>query len=220
MPCSGCDANAKPPGVKLTEKGPDRTAEVTLPVGEYSKSTVDEMLVERGFDPAAWTVEFLTVNQWDAIAGGVSEEHPEGYLVTLKQTKATLKPLVALEESEAGRLLMWALKSRAPVVRTPTPRVDAGLDGESRLIVAIGDDQAPFVNWPLHELTCEALRDLDPYGMVYMGDGADFPTVRATLRRRTSTTVSRFRNASTRSIGSSLSASKQPSSARVIGCNT
>ena len=40
VPCSGCDANAKPPGVKLTEKRPDRTAEVTLPVGEYSKSTV------------------------------------------------------------------------------------------------------------------------------------------------------------------------------------
>jgi hypothetical protein len=95
--------------------------------------------------------------------------------VTLQQIKALLRRHVPQEETDWWRFTEQ-LRSLGRDVRAPKQRT-APYKKQPRTWVLAGDDQAPFVNWPLHELTCEAWRDIGPDGWVHMGDGVDFGIV-------------------------------------------
>jgi hypothetical protein len=150
------------PAERVSVKRKDDTMSVTLPVGDYDENKIRSMILERGMDPDAWTVRSVIVNEWD-MAG-----QPQ------RQTKAFLDRVVPAAETAWGQLAA-ALKDR---VRTPRPPSKKLKDGAGpTTIVLMGDDQAPHVNWPLHEAACEMLADLKPDRFVYMGDGCDFDSV-------------------------------------------
>jgi hypothetical protein len=161
-PCTGCQKNHERPGVERT----DHTLVAVLPVDEDGLARVEAMLVERGYDPADWEVTSLTVNEWEA------QRPKDRGIRVLRQTKASLRRVVPIEDTPWG-IFLASVTSALNTTTRPTRRVLKAVDGP-QTIVLMGDDQAPWVNWPLHEATCEALADLQPDRIIYMGDGFDF----------------------------------------------
>lgn len=162
-PCTGCQKNYEKPGTQRT----DSSLVAVLPVDEDGLDRVAQMLVERGYDPADWTVASLTVNEWE------SPRTKDRGVRLLRQTKAHLTRVIPDEDTPWGQFLHAvtdALQRNSRARRRPLKPAT----GEPTVAVLIGDDQAPWVNWPLHEATCEALADLQPDRLVYMGDGFDF----------------------------------------------
>lgn len=166
-PCGPCSRNVCKPGTSRT----DSRLTAVLPVGTPpDQEQVDSMLRSRGYDPAEWQIVSLAVNQWESLRRRVEDKQVVNDPVVLSQTKAVLQRVIPDDQTDWARFLrgLGAIVERKPLAGgKPLPEGD-------RLFVCLGDDQAPFVNWPLHELTCEALSDLQPQGMVYMGDGVDF----------------------------------------------
>jgi len=132
--------------------------------------TVGLMLLERGYDPAEWQVVSLTVNQWQAPNG---DEAP----TMLHQTKAHLVPVVPPEDTAWGRFetLIGGMPARQRTGTRSAP--NKAWDRTGGITVLIGDDQAPFVNWRLHEALLAWLKDTQPDRIIYMGDGCDFDSV-------------------------------------------
>lgn len=166
VPCKACSKNAERPGVTRR----NNTAEVTLPVGA-DRDKIQAMLQARGMHPEDWSLDRVTVNEWE---GFHLDEQGETVVVTLHQTKAYLTHLPKPEETPWGRFIE-GLRSLTPP-RKPPARLKAPAGG-SLTWALFGDDQAPFVNWPLHELLCEALRVIQPDGLLHMGDLADLPDI-------------------------------------------
>jgi len=168
--CPTCEGNLPCPCSRNVEKaGTSKTGDTltaTLPVDEAGKDRVYAMLATRGFDPDEWIIVSLTVNEWET-----PRTEDQGTRL-LTQTKASLKRVLPYHETEWGRFVALL---REPVKREPQRKLKDGVP--PGLWVLMGDDQAPFVNQPLHEAACEMLSDLDVTGLVYMGDGVDFPDV-------------------------------------------
>ena len=164
LPCRGCGKHAERPGV--TRRG--EFTEVTLPVGA-DRDRIQAMLQARGLDPEEWLLDRVTVNEWEGFHVG---RDGSTVVVPLHQTKAYLSYIPPIEDTQWGRFLegLRHLGSPSkPLRRLKTP------DTKPLLWVLFGDDQAPFINWPLQELLCEFLRDTQPDGLVNMGDLADLP---------------------------------------------
>jgi len=126
---------------------------------------VDEMIRQAGGDPTDWVIGSLRVNKWEAQPGG--GEDP----IWLTQIRATCTQTVPREETEWWRLVE-ALRATADKLPRPS-RVPRKRTGKTRLIVCMGDDQAPHNDPALHAATCKALREMQPDGLIYMGDGID-----------------------------------------------
>lgn len=163
-----CNARSEPVGVKRS----DDLLEITLPPQPASPelkravvAEVDGMIREAGGDPDDWVIVSFGVNKWQAQPG--KQQEP----IWLHQVKATCRLATPAEETEWWRLV----ESIRTVVeaRPKPPRVPKRVRGASRLVVCMGDDQAPHVNQPLHEATCAALAAMKPDSLVYMGDGID-----------------------------------------------
>lgn len=157
LPCGPCKKNAERPGTSRT----DDRIEVVLPVGEDGADRVAGMLRERGYNPTDWQINSLTVNEWDSPTGAV-----------LTQTKAHLSRVIPAEDTPWGRFVA-AVTAVGATKREPVKRRKPKA-GEPVVTVLMGDDQAPHVNWPLHEASLEALAEIRPDRFVYMGDGTDF----------------------------------------------
>lgn len=167
VPCKGCSSNVERPGV--TRK--DNTAEVTLPVGA-DRDRIQSMLTARGLDPADWLLERVTVNEWE---GFHVDAAGNTVVVALHQTKAYLSYLPKPEETPWGRFLE-GLRNIRVTPKPPLQRLKGPVTKPLTWAV-FGDDQAPFVNWPLHELLCEMFRTIQPDGLLHMGDLADLPDI-------------------------------------------
>ena len=167
VPCKACEV-AKRPGVKQTENG----LEVTLPVGA-DQGRIGEMLRARNLEPDEWIVDRLKVNDWEGFF--VSKETDAEVVVPLHQTTAFLNWIRPPELTEWGQFTaaLSDVFQTAPAV----PRRRLKPTPSPSLWFVAGDDQAPFVNWPLHELTLEALRDISPDKAFYTGDGLDLPDI-------------------------------------------
>ena len=168
MPCAPCTRNARKAGTSRK----DGTLTAVLPVGEPpDRAAVAAMLSSRGYRPDEWRIVTLTVNQWESLRRLISKRQVVNEPIVLSQTKAVLERIVPDDQTDWGRFLagLGGLTERKPLRRLKPEPSD-----RNRLYICLGDDQAPFVNWPLHELTCEALADLKPDGLIYMGDGPDF----------------------------------------------
>jgi hypothetical protein len=152
----------------VTRRG--NITEVTLPVGA-DRDRVQAMLEARGLDSADWQLEKVTVNEWEGFHVGADGDT---VVVPLHQTKAYLSYIPPLEETAWGRFLS-GLQHLTP--GNPARSRLLPSDTKPLLWVLFGDDQAPFINWPLQELLCELLRDLQPDGLLNMGDVADLPDI-------------------------------------------
>ncbi len=119
----------------------------------------DAMLRERGLDPEEWLIDGATINEWD----GPSAE--EG-MVTYHQAKIHIK-------RKRPELQLLPARSDGWVAPNPKPpRV-----GKARLIAVLGDQQAPFYDPKLHELTCGWLQENQPDEVVLLGDTVDYPEI-------------------------------------------
>jgi len=167
LPCKGCAANAQPAGSELT----DRNLRVTFPIQtDGTAPIVDEtyfdlMLQRRGLQREDWIVDRWKANEWDAV-----RKHDRG-VIRLSQTTVWFIPAVTLQDSVLGGFLA-GLAAIRPLPLDPLRRLKP-VDGPKRVLLA-GDHQAPFINRPFHELACEALGDIQPDEIVYMGDGVEF----------------------------------------------
>lgn len=146
---------AQPAGVTLADGGAEAVA--TLPPG-VSLGDLDALLTSRGLDPADWHVERVTVNEWEGLAKG-------GEVVPLRQLKAQL------------RNLRHELRPAVDVAQRHAPTgYDAG-EGLERLVVVVGDHQAPYYDHALHAVFLQWLADVGPDEGVHVGDLLDFPTI-------------------------------------------
>lgn len=121
----------------------------------------DAMLQERGLDPEEWTIEGITVNEWD---GPTSE----GTTVTYKQAKLNLKR----KKPETG-LLPARSEGWIPSRISEPP----SFDSVPKIIVLVGDQQAPFHDRRLHDLFLDWIEWNQPDEGVLIGDTVDFPDV-------------------------------------------
>lgn len=138
--------------------------EVTLDVDKLGE--IAEMLRARGLDPEQWIVIRAIVNAWE---GFYKTEHPgendPGHeTVPLKQMKVTLRP----------RLETLFVPARD--VR-PLPKPRAPSKGKPRLMVFVGDEQAPYHDPDLHRLFLQWLAHNQPHEAVHLGDLMDLPTL-------------------------------------------
>lgn len=143
---------------------PDGTRTVTSPPMSSGLATVQDAeayLRERWNLPAdVWGVKPITVNEWEANAGG-------GVVMTLGQVKGTFYPLAGLEA---------ILPAPARWSGRTFPRGRDILRGHYRIMV-VGDDQAPYNDAPLHVATCMALRELQPERIAHIGDLCDYTNI-------------------------------------------
>lgn len=131
---------------------------IDVPEGRLQKlkdSEVDALLRENGLNPAEWTIERATVNKW-GLAPDMST-----------QVKAVLRPKIWMDTLAPAAV--------PPPLNLGKPRkVPAG---EPMMIVAHGDDHAPYHDQALHEAFCRFLADVEPDAVVHLGDLLDFPTI-------------------------------------------
>lgn len=145
---------------KTTTRVSGDNAEVTTSVTVTDKAfphmdDPDAMLRERGLDPEHWVIDGATVNEWDGPQAG-------GSVITYHQAKLNLKR----KRPEATLLPVRSDGWLAPPKRKRA-------QGETQLIVVVGDQQAPFQDDNLHALFCEWLAENQPDRGVCLGDTID-----------------------------------------------
>jgi hypothetical protein len=130
----------------------------------------DTMLRQRGLDPDEWEITHVTANEYqgpnssDAVAAGASAK------ITYYQTKFTCKKRKPeSEQIMAPRTDGWT---------RPSVNVVKHLEGQSSLVVIVGDQQAPFHDKELHAKFCQFLRHVRPRAIVNLGDTIDLPDIR------------------------------------------
>ena len=146
---------------KWTVEGDGAT--FVLPPGA-TLGDLERLLTERGLDPDDWYVERVTVNEWEALAhGGGADGEPR--VVKLQQLKAHLR----------NRRLV--VGQAVEVVYRHVPDPEAKADLAPRVVVVMGDQQAPYHDPALHRAVLNFLADVQPDEIVLTGDTADFPTI-------------------------------------------
>jgi hypothetical protein len=121
----------------------------------------DTMLRQRGLDPEDWVITHLTPNMWDGPVKG-------GRKITYYQTKFTCVRKRPPElQVMAPRTDGWKAPQRTRWLRSDSPK----------LIVVVGDQQAPFHDRQLHRLFCSWLRKNKPQEGISLGDSVDFPDI-------------------------------------------
>ena len=169
LPCA-CSDNAQTPGSQLE----NNRLVVTFPIQTGGTAPVidedyfDLMLLRRGLNREDWEVERFKANEWDSLRAN------DFGVVRLSQTTVWFKPKIVFEETILGGFLAGLREIRGDAFR-PLKQLKP-VTGPIRYLM-IGDHQAPFINKPFHELILEALSDIKPGGIIYMGDGVDFDTL-------------------------------------------
>jgi hypothetical protein len=131
-------------------------------IGKASKklNTAEDLMRERGLNPADWEVVSMTINEWEGpIKGGGKQP--------LKQLKIHLRRVVLLEMVAPARIDGPKFQARTK----PTE------EGEPTRFVLCGDQQAPYYNKALHDVFCQFLYDYAPHRGVLIGDTIDFPDI-------------------------------------------
>lgn len=122
---------------------------------------LDTLLEERGLDPEKWYIpDDVLFNHYDG-------PQKDGNVVRYYQVKFRAKRRVP----EAS-LLPPRVDGYKPPKITRIPVAD-----EPKLIMVVGDHQAPFEDPRLHDLTLRWLQDNQPAECVHLGDLMDFPDI-------------------------------------------
>ena len=138
----------------LTMSG-DTATFVSEPAPELGD--IAEMIRARGLDPDEWEVKNAVLNCWDANAGA-------GEIIELRQLKISLVRRVPIEFI----LPVTDVKPRTP--RKP-------VKSESRTIVLLPDQHAPYEDKACHEAVLAMLAHVQPDEVGLLGDLVDLPTI-------------------------------------------
>jgi hypothetical protein len=143
----------------------DEAEAVTAPREKSGKilDDPDTMLKDRGLNPNDWYIDAITVNEWDGPKSG-------GNVVTYYQAKFTAKRKRPEVQLMAARSDGWK-----PDRRRVSSSTQASV--KSKLIVVVGDQQAPFHDKDLDRLFRQWLREHRPDEGVLLGDTVDFPDI-------------------------------------------
>lgn len=131
----------------------------------------DKLLIKRGLKPEEWEITHLTVNDYQGPASSEWAERTGETSITYYQTKFTctkIKPKVQLVAARPdGRVFK------------PRPDWEKRLfdAGDPKLVVVVGDQQAPFQDPGLHQAFLEWLDYYQPHEGVSLGDTADYPDI-------------------------------------------
>lgn len=144
------------PGPKAGHVNED---EVTLDADKLED--IESLLRARGLDPDDWMIIRVLVNTWE---GFIKTKALEAERVPLRQLKVTLRPrLDAL------------LKPAAVVAAIRPPKKPSRY--KPRLVVFVGDEQAPYHDPVLHRLFLRWLAHNTPSEAVHLGDLLDLPSL-------------------------------------------
>lgn len=140
--------------------------------GEVSITTVqviqdpDTMLRQRGLDPEEWIIDSgLRVNEYQGPASAEHAEKTGENKITYFQTRFSVTRKNPESQIVAARSDGWA----AP------PRKARSLGAIPRLVVVVGDQQAPFQDPALHRCFLQWLEENKPHEGVSLGDSVDYP---------------------------------------------
>lgn len=120
-------------------------------------TTPEDLLRDRGLDPEDWANDSFRVSEWEDVGGGVKHSLRAHYRRT--------KPVN----------WVWPAKfdSPPPVKKSRKAKPTSS----TRLVVFVGDQQAPYHDKNLHELFCQWLEYNHPDEGVHLGDLLDFPNI-------------------------------------------
>lgn len=129
----------------------------------------DEMLRMRGLDPEDWEITHLSPNMWDGPNSSLGRENGGPAKITYYQTKFT-----ATKKRPEFQLVAARDDGR---VFKPRTWFGQALDGQPKLVVIVGDQQAPYQDVGLHEKFLDWLDYYKPQEGVSLGDTADYPDI-------------------------------------------
>lgn len=138
---------------KVEEDETEVTSDVSPELPDLSDP--NSLLRERGLDPDDWLVTNLKLNEWDGPTGE-----------PCKQLTVHLKRRVE------SYFLQPAYEPDGYKAPAKSP-----FKSDGRLVVFVGDQQAPHHNPRLHNLFCSWLVENQPTHGVLMGDTVDFPDI-------------------------------------------
>lgn len=125
----------------------------------------DTLLTERGLDPENWYIP-------DGASGGIVFNHWDGPQKNGNVVRYYQLKFRALRRKPEASLLPARPEGYKP------PRIPAPAATEApKLIVVMGDHQAPFYDTRLHDLTLQLLQANQPDEIVHLGDLLDFPDI-------------------------------------------
>lgn len=128
----------------------------------------DRMLRQRGLDPEDWDISNITVNEYQGPNSALGRENGGPSKITYYQTKFTCV-------KKRPEIQLVAARDTG---RTFTPRAYSPLRlNEPKLVVIVGDQQAPFHDLGLHEAFLGWLEYYKPQEGVSLGDTADYPDI-------------------------------------------
>jgi hypothetical protein len=139
----------------------DNLEAVSKPSPTYDYNTPDDLLLERGIDPEEWELNSLVVNEWDMPDG-------DGGIMPMKQLKVQCKrkkPQFFVMPAEVDISLPNVKYQKQKPKDAP------------KVIVCVGDQQAPYYNKQLHYAFQLFLADVQPDEGVLIGDTIDLPKI-------------------------------------------
>lgn len=144
-------------------------AEVTSEPQPFTSELADPptLIRERGLDPEEWEIVKLTINEWDAMTS--DKAYGDNQIVKMRQLKVYLKKKFLFN-------FVLPAKDRPTYVRPKSKARSVKGEG-AKLIVAAGDQQAPYHDPRLHGLFCDWLEENQPDKGVLIGDTVDFPDI-------------------------------------------
>lgn len=136
--------------------GEDNVEITGKPTLATQQTTPDELMEQRGLDPKEWETASLSMSEWDG---------PEGNLK--HSLKVHLRRKIPIE-------LLVPARTDGPVFKVTKRKFKKS---DTRKIVFVGDQQAPFYDQDLHEAFCDFLYDWQPHEGILIGDTGDFPDI-------------------------------------------
>lgn len=153
------------PRVTTIRKGDDEITEI---VGEPTVGDVspEELIKAHGLNPDDWDVTNVKINRWTAMTG----KKRDNELVEMCQIT------IQLVRRKPAPPFIQAARTDGPSYRK-SGAAHSGQENGAKLVVFVGDQQAPFHNEGLHELFCQWLEVNTPEEGILIGDTVDFPDI-------------------------------------------
>lgn len=152
-------------GNEFTEIVGDRGVVSNKPTTDGILTDPDVMLEQRGLDPAEWVITSLRANEYEGPNSAEAAEETGEAKIKYYQTRFNVQRKASKDLIHAARADGWVAP---PKRRDPNP-------GKSKLVVFVGDQQAPFHDQELHEKFLAWLSDVQPEEGVLIGDTVDLP---------------------------------------------
>ncbi len=131
------------------------------PIGESFQGTPEEFAEQNGFDMDEWYVDSAKASQWEQSPGV-----PVNYLSVVLKRKRSPFQLIPARADGPRR-----------IKGNQSPSKELGELGNTRLVVFVGDQQAPFHDKRLNGLFCDWLEYNQPDQGILIGDTVDYPDV-------------------------------------------